>query len=70
MALDLAGKLASKPRGALVETKRLTRDLISLDLDAALLEISESLNRCLQSEEHAFRVLEVYSRVKRTNSGT
>lgn len=70
MALELARKLASKPPGALFETKRLTRDLISLDLDAALAEISESLNRRLESKEHAERVLEVYSRVKGTNSET
>jgi enoyl-CoA hydratase len=64
-SLELARKLASKPPGALFETKRLTRDLISLDLDAALAEISGSLKRCLESEEHAERVLEVYSRIKR-----
>jgi enoyl-CoA hydratase/carnithine racemase len=63
-ALELARKLASKPRAALFETKRLTRELISLDLDAALREISGSLKRCLESEEHAERVREIYSKVK------
>jgi len=67
-ALELARKLASKPRGALLETKRLTRDLVSLDLDAALGEISESLNRCLKSSEHSERVVELYSRVKGTKT--
>jgi len=67
-ALELARKLASKPRGALLETKRLTRDLISLDLDAALKEISESLRRRLESKEHTERLLEVYSKVKGTKS--
>jgi enoyl-CoA hydratase len=63
-ALELAGKLASKPRGALLETKRLTRDLISMDLETALREISGSLMRCLESKEHTERVQEVYSKVK------
>jgi enoyl-CoA hydratase len=63
-ALELARKLASKPRGALLETKRLTRDLISMDLEGALREISGSLRRCLESKEHRERVKEVYSKVK------
>jgi enoyl-CoA hydratase len=67
-ALELAAKLASKPRGALFETKRLTRELISLDLDAALSEISGSLKRCLESEEHAESVRETYSKIKRPSS--
>jgi enoyl-CoA hydratase len=67
-ALELARKLASKPRGALFETKRLTRDLISLDLDGALREISGSLKRCLESKEHTERAFDVYSKVKRSKS--
>ena len=62
--LELARKLASKPRGALLETKRLTRELISMDVEAALREISGSLRRCLESKEHMERVREVYSKVK------
>jgi enoyl-CoA hydratase/carnithine racemase len=67
-SLEMARKLASKPRGALFETKRLTRELISLDLDGALREISESLKRCLESEEHTERVRETYARIKRVRT--
>jgi enoyl-CoA hydratase len=69
-SLDLARKLAAKPRTALFETKRLTRELISMDLDAALNEISGSLKRCLESEEHPSRVQEVYAGMKRAGSET
>jgi enoyl-CoA hydratase len=68
MSIELARKLAAKPRTALFETKRLTRELISMDVDAALNEISGTLKRCLELEEHADRVREVYSKMKRAGS--
>lgn len=64
-AMELAGVLASKPRSALFATKRLTRELIDLDTNTALNEISKTFRDCLASEEHQSRVAEVYANLKR-----
>jgi enoyl-CoA hydratase/carnithine racemase len=63
-AMELAAVLASKPRNALFETKRLTRVLIDLDTNRAWEEMSKSIRRCLVSDEHKHRVAEVYSHLK------
>jgi enoyl-CoA hydratase/carnithine racemase len=63
--MELAGVLASKPRNALFETKRLTRSLIDLDTDSAFEEMNKSLHRCLASDEHRQRVEEVYKNLKK-----
>ncbi len=63
-AWELAQVLASKPRQALFETKRLTRKLIDMDTNQALEEIGDTFRRCLESEEHTTRLAEVYSRLK------
>ena len=62
-ALELAALLAAKPSQALVETKRLTRELIDLDTRSALDEIHRTFRRCLESGEHHQRVAEVYARI-------
>ena len=62
-AMELARLLASKPRQALFETKRLTRELIDLDTAAALKEMGETFKKCLNSEEHRERVEAVYARL-------
>lgn len=62
-AMELARVLASKPRQALFETKRLTRELIDLDTASALREMGETFKRCVKSEEHSERVREVYARL-------
>ena len=62
--MELAAVLASKPRDALFETKRLTRVLIDLDTNTALEEMSKSIRHCLASDDHKHRVAEVYSRLK------
>lgn len=64
-AIEMARVLASKPRGALFETKRLTRELIDLDTKSALEEIGSTFLRCLESEEHRRRVAEVFEGLKR-----
>ena len=64
-AMELASVLASKPRGALVATKRLTRELIDLDTNAALDEIGKTFQDCLASDEHRRRVAEVYESLKK-----
>jgi len=62
-ALALATLLASKPRTALLETKRLTRELIDLDTKNALDEVERTFRRCLESDEHRERLATVYARI-------
>lgn len=64
-AMEMARVLASKPRGALFETKRLTRELIDLDTARALEEIGSTFLRCLESEEHSRRVAQVFESLKK-----
>jgi enoyl-CoA hydratase/carnithine racemase len=64
-AMEMARVLASKPRGALFETKRLTRELIDLDTARALEEIGSTFLRCLESEEHSRRVTQVFESLKK-----
>jgi enoyl-CoA hydratase/carnithine racemase len=64
-ALELARVLAAKPRNALVETKRLTRELIDMDTNSALEEIGRTFRACLESDEHRERVAEVYASLKK-----
>jgi enoyl-CoA hydratase len=62
-AMQLAAVLASKPRAALLETKRLTRELIDLDTKSALDEIDKTFRRRLESDEHRERLAAVYARI-------
>jgi enoyl-CoA hydratase len=64
-AMEMARVLASKPRGALFETKRLTRVLIDRDMQGALEEIGSTFLRCLESDEHRLRVAEVFDSLKK-----
>jgi enoyl-CoA hydratase/carnithine racemase len=64
-AMEMADVLASKPRNALFETKRLTRELIDLDTHSALEEMGRTFRRCLDSEEHRARLEEVYAGLKK-----
>lgn len=68
-ARELAGVLASRPRQALIETKRLTRELIDLDTRSALNEINETFVRCLNSDEHRERVTAFYEKLKSGSRG-
>ncbi len=63
-AMELAELLAAKPRTTLLETKRLTRELIDLDTQRAMQEMNEAIRRSLLSEEHEQRVSEVYARLQ------
>jgi enoyl-CoA hydratase len=63
-AMDLASMLASKPKNALFETKRLTRELIDLDTWAAFEEIGRSFKALVDSDEHRKRVAETVERVR------
>ncbi|HJQ25497.1 MAG TPA: enoyl-CoA hydratase/isomerase family protein [Blastocatellia bacterium] len=62
-AMQMAALLAAKSRQALVETKRLTRELIDMDTRSALAEIGRTFRRCLESDEHRQRVADVYARI-------
>jgi enoyl-CoA hydratase len=62
-AMEMARVLAGKPRQALFETKRLTRELIDLDTASALRQMGETFRKCINSEEHRERVREVYARL-------
>ena len=64
-AMELATVIASRPRSALVETKRLTRELVDLDTASALKEIGATLKRCLESKEHQECVIAVHEGLKR-----
>jgi enoyl-CoA hydratase len=64
-AMEMARLLASKPKYALFETKRLTRELIDLDAASALRQIGQSFRRCLESEDHNRRVAEVFESLKK-----
>lgn len=61
--MALAGLLTSKPRAALLETKRLTRELIDLDTKSALAEIERTFRGCLESDEHRERLAAVYVQI-------
>jgi enoyl-CoA hydratase len=64
-AIEMARVLAAKPRGALFETKRLTRELIDMDTNAAIDEISDSFRRLVESDEHRRRVAELIETLKK-----
>jgi enoyl-CoA hydratase len=64
-AMEMAEQLASRPRNALFETKRLTRELIDLGTSSALEEMGRTFRRCLESDEHKKRVAEVYANLRR-----
>lgn len=66
-ALKLAETLASRPRQALVETKRLSRELIEVDTASAIKRMFEAISERLSSEEHRREAAEyVARRLRRT----
>ena len=64
-AREMAARLAAKPRMALLETKRLTRELIDLDTKTALAEIRRTLRQCFASDEHRDGVARVLAEIKK-----
>jgi enoyl-CoA hydratase len=64
-AMALAEVLAAKPRTALIETKRLTRELIDLDTANAMAEIRKTFRHCLESDEHTACVAAVYEKIRK-----
>ncbi|MEW6208335.1 MAG: enoyl-CoA hydratase/isomerase family protein [Acidobacteriota bacterium] len=64
-AMEMARLLAGKPRQALFETKRLSRELIDYDTERAMKEMVAAISRCLASSEHQKRTAEVFDQMKR-----
>ena len=63
-ALNLAERLASRPRQALFETKRLSRELIDLDTETAIDRMLEVISARLRSEEHRLEADRYVARLK------
>lgn len=64
-AMDMARLLASKPREALFETKRLTRELIDYDTEKAMKEMFVSIRQRLVSDEHRQSVADFYRNLRK-----
>lgn len=64
-ALRLAETLAAKPRTALFETKRLSRELIEMDTEAAFTRMGAAIQERLRSDEHQQTLNEYLARLKR-----
>ncbi|MGE0132363.1 MAG: enoyl-CoA hydratase/isomerase family protein [Blastocatellales bacterium] len=63
-ALGLAERLASRPRAALFETKRLSRELIDLDTASAFERMKGAIIERMSSEEHQRKADEFVERLK------
>ncbi len=68
-ALELARKLASQPREALFETKRLSREVIEMDTDAANARMLEVISSRLRSDEHREAVESYVERLRKKRRG-
>src|SRR5215813_2722537 len=64
-ALKLAGKLASRPREALFETKRLSHELLDLDTASAFGRMKDAIIGRLSTEEHRLKADEFVERLNR-----
>jgi enoyl-CoA hydratase/carnithine racemase len=62
--MKLAETLASKPRQALFETKRLSRELIDLDTPSAFRRMGKAIRERLRSEEHRLMAEDFVRRLK------
>lgn len=68
-ALGLARELAGRPPEALFETKRLSRELLEPDLDAAMARTFGAIERRLRSEEHRAAVESYLARLAARRGG-
>ncbi|MFN0107293.1 MAG: enoyl-CoA hydratase/isomerase family protein [Blastocatellia bacterium] len=66
-AMSLAETLAARPRQALFETKRLTRELIDVDTQTAFRRMGKAIRDRLQSEEHTKMAAEFVAQLKQKN---
>ncbi len=65
--MSLADTLAARPRNALFETKRLTRELIDVDTATAFRRMGKAIRERLQSQEHQKMVAEFVAKLKQRN---
>jgi len=65
--MSLADTLAARPREALFETKRLTRELLDVDTQTAFRRMGKAIRERLQSEEHQQMAAEFVAKLKRRN---
>ena len=65
--MSLAETLAVRPRQALFETKRLTRELIDVDTQTAFRRMGKAIRDRLQSEEHQKMAQEFVAKLKHRN---
>lgn len=65
--MSLADTLAARPRAALFETKRLTRELIDVDTATAFRRMGKAIRERLQSEEHQQMAAEFVAKLKQRN---
>jgi enoyl-CoA hydratase/carnithine racemase len=63
-AMNLAAGLAAKPRDALRETKRLSREVIDMTTDVAIGRMFEAISDRLQSDEHRREVEKYVARLE------
>ena len=68
VAMTLAQTLAARPRCALFETKRLSRDVIDLDTEAAMNRMFEAISDRLKSEEHVQAIQNYIAGLKHSGS--
>lgn len=66
-AMSLADTLAARPREALFETKRLTRELIDVDTQTAFRRMGKAIRERLQSVEHQKMAAEFVAKLKQKN---
>lgn len=66
-AMSLAETLAARPREALFETKRLTRELIDVDTQTAFRRMGKAIRERLQSPEHQKMATEFVTKLKQRN---
>jgi enoyl-CoA hydratase len=66
-AMEMAGILAARPRDALFETKRLSRELIDLDTASAFNRMFDSIEERLRSDEHRRKADEFVAGLRRKN---
>ena len=65
--MSLAETLAARPRQALFETKRLTRELIDVDTQTAFRRMGKAIRDRLKSEEHQKMATEFVAKLKQRN---
>ena len=64
-AMKLAQRLASRPRQALFETKRLSREVIEMNTESAMTRMFQVISERLRSDEHRVEIQRYVAGLKR-----